>query len=359
MAIAPKTFVSKSSRIFDISAPSMSHHFNVLKDADLISARREGQQILYSLNTTVVEDLMRMLGIQPDATYSPGRIRAANRALNGLADLLRAEGVTVRRPSAFPFNKQFSSPTWSVQSGYSCCNPRDVFLVFGDTILECPMSSRERYFESLAYKPLLKAYSAAGALWVSAPKPELSDEIYDAPDGAPFRISEYEPCFDAADFVRCGRDIIGQLSHVTNRSGVAWLERFLGDRYRIHLINSRDPQAFHIDTTFMPLAEGRALINPEFLDRDSLPDALKSWELLAAPSPVPQPHAKRGFVSNWISMNLLSIDPKRMLVDPRQTPLIEALTTWGFEPIPYDLADVYAFGGGFHCVTLDIRRRAA
>ena len=46
---------------FHISAPSMSHHFGVLKEADLISARREGQQILYSLNTTVVEDLMTML----------------------------------------------------------------------------------------------------------------------------------------------------------------------------------------------------------------------------------------------------------------------------------------------------------
>ena len=46
---------------FDISAPSMSHHFNVLKEADLISARRDGQQILYSLNTTVVQDLMTML----------------------------------------------------------------------------------------------------------------------------------------------------------------------------------------------------------------------------------------------------------------------------------------------------------
>jgi ArsR family transcriptional regulator, repressor of sdpIR and other operons len=46
---------------FPISAPSMSHHFNVLKQADLVSTRREGQQILYSLNTTVVQDLLRLL----------------------------------------------------------------------------------------------------------------------------------------------------------------------------------------------------------------------------------------------------------------------------------------------------------
>ena len=43
---------------FDISASSMSHHFNVLKQADLVSARRDGQQIYYSLNTTVVQDLL-------------------------------------------------------------------------------------------------------------------------------------------------------------------------------------------------------------------------------------------------------------------------------------------------------------
>jgi DNA-binding transcriptional ArsR family regulator len=46
---------------FDISAPSMSHHFNVLKQADLISARRNGQQIYYSLNTTVFQDVMTVL----------------------------------------------------------------------------------------------------------------------------------------------------------------------------------------------------------------------------------------------------------------------------------------------------------
>jgi DNA-binding transcriptional ArsR family regulator len=43
---------------FDMTKPSMSHHFTVLKEADLITSRREGQQIWYALNTTVVQDLM-------------------------------------------------------------------------------------------------------------------------------------------------------------------------------------------------------------------------------------------------------------------------------------------------------------
>jgi DNA-binding transcriptional ArsR family regulator len=43
---------------FDMTKPSMSHHFAVLKEADLITSRRDGQQIWYALNTTVVQDVM-------------------------------------------------------------------------------------------------------------------------------------------------------------------------------------------------------------------------------------------------------------------------------------------------------------
>jgi len=59
--LKPEMSAGEIAAAFNISAPSMSHHFNILKEADLISARREGQQILYSLNTTVVQDLMAML----------------------------------------------------------------------------------------------------------------------------------------------------------------------------------------------------------------------------------------------------------------------------------------------------------
>jgi DNA-binding transcriptional ArsR family regulator len=46
---------------FDMTKPSMSHHFSVLKQADLVRSRREGQQIIYALNTTVTEDLAAIL----------------------------------------------------------------------------------------------------------------------------------------------------------------------------------------------------------------------------------------------------------------------------------------------------------
>ena len=46
---------------FDMTKPSMSHHFAVLKEAELIVCRRDGQQLLYSLNTTVAQDVLAWL----------------------------------------------------------------------------------------------------------------------------------------------------------------------------------------------------------------------------------------------------------------------------------------------------------
>lgn len=43
---------------FDMTKPTMSHHFALLKGADLISSRREGPTIWYGLNTTVLQDVV-------------------------------------------------------------------------------------------------------------------------------------------------------------------------------------------------------------------------------------------------------------------------------------------------------------
>ena len=46
---------------FSITKGSMSHHFNVLKAAELVRSERHGQSIVYSLNTSVFEEVESML----------------------------------------------------------------------------------------------------------------------------------------------------------------------------------------------------------------------------------------------------------------------------------------------------------
>jgi DNA-binding transcriptional ArsR family regulator len=46
---------------FNISKPSISHHLNILKQANLVLDERDGQNIYYSLNTTVFQELMGWL----------------------------------------------------------------------------------------------------------------------------------------------------------------------------------------------------------------------------------------------------------------------------------------------------------
>lgn len=305
-------------------------------------------------------------------------VQAANAQLDRLVRILEAEGVKVRRPDPMPHNVGYSTPFWHSRSGWNTANPRDLFLVVGDQIIECASPMRHRHFESLAYRRLFNEYFRAGARLTSAPRPALRDSLFNhncrlsgpggetdlgkriLPEGVTlcYPITEDEPLWEAADFVRCGRDLFVTRSLVTNESGIEWVRRHLGPEFRVHEIKTRCSTPCHIDTTFVPLAPGKALINPDWVTE--LPECLQNWEVLKAPRPKyhqDSPMARPQFTSQWLSMNVLSLDHQRVLVDVQQTELMRNLKDWGFTPIAIPFDHVGPFGGSFHCVTLDIRRR--
>ncbi|RIV70765.1 autorepressor SdpR family transcription factor [Flagellimonas aequoris] len=46
---------------FNISKPSISHHLDILRQADLVTSEKKGQFVEYSLNTTILEDLLNWI----------------------------------------------------------------------------------------------------------------------------------------------------------------------------------------------------------------------------------------------------------------------------------------------------------
>lgn len=44
---------------FEMTKPSISHHLDLLKQSDLVTTEKKGQFVVYSINTTVIDDLLK------------------------------------------------------------------------------------------------------------------------------------------------------------------------------------------------------------------------------------------------------------------------------------------------------------
>ncbi len=273
--------------------------------------------------------------------------------------VLEAQGVTVRRPETWPHEARFSTVHWESEGYYNYC-PRDILLVLGDQIIETPNVIRSRSQESFSYRSLMMEYLQSGARWISAPRPMLLDSLFEHHPERPVPL-EHEPAFDAANVLRLGRDLIYLVSGTGNEMGGQWLQTVLGSEYRVHFL--KDVYfGSHIDSTLVALRPGLMLCNPARINDDTVPEVLKQWEIIYSP-PMENPgtfdkeYLSRVIGSPWIDMNLFSISPELVVVDRDQTALIDLLERHGLDVIPLKLRHARMLGGGFHCVTLDIRRK--
>jgi len=315
-------------------------------------------------------DMRGQWGMRPQES-----IDRANELLDRFADQLRARGIRVDRPTPIDFSQPVTTPDFHTDSQFGCMPPRDVLLTVGHEILEATMSYRCRWFEYLCYRPLLQRYFDEDPRFrhETAPKPRLTDADYRADYlsekiGVAKRLewtaekffvtTEEEPLFDAADVLRFGRDLVVQHGFTTNLKGIEWLRRHFPD-HRVHTVNfPGDPYPIHIDATFTPLRPGLIMNNPE----RRLPDEQRAmflangWEIVDAARPAHNTPPSLCYSSVWLSMNVLVLDPKTVCVEASEVHQADQLDRLGFEVVPVELRDAYAFGGGLHCCTADVRR---
>ena len=279
--------------------------------------------------------------------------------MNTFVAVLEKLGITVKRPETWPHAAKFSTIHWESEGFYNYC-PRDVMLVIGDHIIETPNVIRSRSQETFSYRTMMVEYLKSGAKWYSAPKPMLLDSLFEVDPDKP-TPRNHEPVFDAANVLRLGRDLIYLVSGTGNEMGGEWLQTILADDYRVHFLKDVY-YGSHIDSTFVALRPGLMLCNPARINDDTLPEILKQWDVIYSPpmentDRYDADYLSKSIGSNWIDMNLLSINPSLVVVDQDQTALIKLLEKQGLDVIPLKLRHSKMLGGGFHCVTLDIRRK--
>ena len=303
-------------------------------------------------------------------------IDKADEQLDNFAKILEGRGIRVDRPTPLDFSQTVQTPDWVQDSMFGCMPPRDLLLTVGNEMLEATMSYRSRWFEYLCYRPLLEQYYKEDPemRWEAAPKPRLTErtykkdwwkewnslseeEQYQRAEESDWIPTEVEPLFDAADVIRCGKDLFVQKSMVTNNAGINWLHRHYPD-HRVHMVRYRELTPWHMDTTIVPLRAGLVLVNPvrTALEPQRQLFDKNDWEVLEAPKSLLKKKGPMVFCSIWLNINLLVLDPKTVCVEASETPVMELLDKHGMEVVPVPMYDVSAFGGGLHCSTADVWR---
>jgi N-dimethylarginine dimethylaminohydrolase len=311
-------------------------------------------------STQVAEYPDRQLSEIPHGPFAKKIIEETEEDLQEFIRALVKQGVTVKRPETWPHDQKFSTIHWQTEGYYNYC-PRDIFLVIGDQIIETPNVIRARQQESFGYRKMLIEYMSKGAKWYSAPRPQLLDSLFDGFDPEKPVPHNHEPAFDAANILRFGEDLVYLVSATGNEMGGQWLQTMLGPKFRIHYLKDVY-YGSHIDSTFVALRPGLILCNPERVNDDNIPKIFRQWKRLYSPpmentGRYDADYLSKAIGSNWIDMNSFSIGPNLVVVDKDQTALIKMIEKEGIDVIPIKMRHSRMMGGGFHCVTTDIRRK--
>ena len=287
-------------------------------------------------------------------SYNQDLLKEANEDLDILSEVLEDCGVVVHRPERTQHHQRIQTPKWRTTGWHNYC-PRDIFLILGNNIIEVPSVMRSRVFETWSYNTILHNAFEDGARWFSAPKQIIKDESFDFSDLSKPTLMNNEILFDAPNVIRINKDLIFQISNSGNEKGAEWLERMFPE-YKIHIEHDAYSGA-HFDSTIIPLREGLVLLNGLRCNQDNYPKFFDDWERIFFTDIISTNSEDSGISSDSIGLNLLNINPNLVIVDENQKPLIKILEQYKIDSIPLSMKHARTLGGGFHCVTLDLKRK--
>jgi len=283
----------------------------------------------------------------PVGPYPDWVIEEAEEDLEILSETLRSLDIVVHRPDL----------TYAdLHDNWHYYSPRDCTLIVGDTIIETPSPIINRQYETWGYRKIFNNLYESGYKWIKAPTPILFDDSFKEDARGVPSLNNHEILFEAANCVRVNDDILFQVSNTGNERGARWLQDVLVDK-KVHLCKNLYSYA-HLDSTIIPLREGLVMYNASRVNEDNEPDLFKSWDKIwidECYSAAPRTNLPWG-ASEWIGMNMLSINPMLAVVDKKQEQIIKKLEEHRISVIPLELRHDRLLAGGFHCVTLDLRR---
>mgnify|MGYP003646291310 FL=1 len=292
--------------------------------------------------------------------YPEQIIDEQNEDLEILSNTLKSLGVKVYRPDTTYANAETKSPTWHGKN-WQYYSPRDLTFIVDDIIIETHTPLWNRQFETWGYREIFTKLFKEGYKWLKAPVPILFDENYKEDTKGVPSLNNEEILFEAANCVRANKDILYQISNTGNRLGGEWLQSIVGDQYKVHIVEGLYSYA-HLDSTILPVREGLVVYNASRVTPDNEPEIFKSWDKIWINKCVGETIAPVGLpwgASEWIGMNFLSVNPNLAIVDKKQTEIHKKLNAVGIETIPLELRHDRLLAGGFHCVTLDLKRKRA
>jgi len=274
--------------------------------------------------------------------------------LDNLSNKLTELGVKVYRPADFDHQNEIRNSYWST-TGWSNFCPRDIMLILGDVLIEVPSPMRSRIFEVHAYHDILYHFMKTGGKWISSPRPKIKDDSFQFDNLKVSTLKNKEILFDAANVIRMGKDILYQVSNSGNIFGYEWLKSIF-PKYNIHLVKKSYSGA-HLDSTIIPIKPGLVLFNSNRVFHNSYPEYFKNWDKIFFNDIVDTKSFDYGISTSAIGLNILSVNENLVIVDENQTPLMKKLKSFNIESIPMKMRHSRILGGGFHCVTLDLRRK--